>query len=149
VFTFTRYNEQEKIENRILSNLTESDCELIDLTSKTNDIHWEKEGEIFTMNGVMYDVAKKKNIGGNIYAYCITEENEMEILFKLSPNLAYADDSATDLTLVFSAEYTLQNCKSTIKAPLFHFSALSPTFCTPLTKGSKNILLPPPRFTVA
>jgi hypothetical protein len=144
-----KYGEKEKIEYYILSTLPESECETINLTANADRIHWEEAGEVFILNGVMYDITKKKITGGNTYAYCITEKKEMEMLADSSLKFNSAGDGTAMLNLAFSAEYMLQHNKSNIKTPLPCSLPVSSVYTTPLTQRSKDILLPPPRATVS
>lgn len=144
-----RYGEKEKIEQHILSTLPESECQLINLTANAGNIHWEETGEVFILNGVMYDVTKKKNIGGNIFAYCITEEREMEMVADCSLKLKSAGNGAAYINLTFTSEYILQKNKSTIKTPLPHSLPLTFLYTIPLAQGIKQIILPPPRISVS
>lgn len=145
VYTVMRYGETEKIEQHILSTLPENECEIINLTLNADKIYWEKEGEIFILNGVMYDVAKTKNINGNIYGYCITEKKEVEIMLDYSLKISSAGHNETDFDLSFSPEFILQNNKANIKNPLEYSLAISSIYKTPLTQRGKDIILPPPR----
>ncbi len=146
VYTVMRYGETEKIEHHILSTLPENECEIINITLNADKIHWVKEGEVFILNGVMYDVAKKKKIDGNIYCYCITEKKEMEIMFDYSLKISGAGHSITDFDLTFSPEFIIQNNKANIKVPLPCSLAISSTYSTPLTQRGNDIILPPPRI---
>ncbi len=145
VYTVIRYGETEKIEHHILSTLPENECEIINITLNADKIHWEKEGEVFILNGVMYDVAKTENINGNMYGYCITEKKEMEIMLDYSLEISNAGHSVTDFDLAFCPEFILQNNKANIKKPLVYSLAISSIYKTPLTQRGKDIIVPPPR----
>jgi hypothetical protein len=149
VYSMMKYGEKEKMEQHILSTLPESECEIINLTANAGQIHWEEAGAVFILNGVMYDITKKKITGDNTYAYCITEKKEMEMLADCSLKFNSAGDGAAVLNLAFSAEYMLQHNKSNIKTPLPCSLPVSSVFTTPLTQRSNDILLPPPRATVS
>lgn len=144
-----RNGEKEKLEQRILSTLPESECEIINLTANAEYIYWEDTGEVFILKGVMYDVTKKKNIGGNIFAYCITEEKEMEMVADCSLKLKSTGDGAAAFNLSFSAEYILQKNQLNIQTPLSYFSPFIPVYTTPLSQRSKAIILPPPRISIS
>ena len=141
--------EKEKLEQRILSSLPESECEIINLTANAEYIYWEVAGEVFILNGVMYDVTKKKNIGGNIFAYCITEEKEMEMVADCSLKLKSTGDGVAEFNLSFSAEYILQKNQSNIQTPLPHSLPVISIYTTPLAQRSKGIILPPPRLSIS
>jgi hypothetical protein len=149
VYSIMKYGEKEKIEQHILSTLPESECVIINITANADRIHWEEAGEVFILNGVMYDITKKKKSGGNIYAYCITEEKEMEMLADCSLKFNSTGDGTAILNLAFSAEYMLQHNKSNIKTPPACSLPVSSVYTTPLTQRSNDILLPPPRATVS
>jgi hypothetical protein len=149
VYSIIRYGEKEKMEQHILSTLPQSECEIINLTANANQIQWEEADKVFILNGVMYDITKKKNSGGIIYAYCITEKKEMEMLADCSLKFNSSGDGTAILNLAFSAEYMLQHNKSNIKTPLPCSLPVSSVYTTPLTQRSNDILLPPPRATVS
>lgn len=149
VYSIMRFNEKEKIERRILSTMPENECEIINLTANADRIHWETAGEVFILNGVMYDITKKKILNGIIYAYCITEKKEMEMVADCSLKFNSSGDGAAVLNQTFSAEYMLQNNKSNIKVSLSHSLPVTSAYSSPLTHRCKDILLPPPRITVS
>jgi hypothetical protein len=149
VYSMMKYGEKEKMEQHILSTLPESECVIINLTANADRIHWEEAGAVFILNGVMYDITKKKITGGNTYAYCITEKKEMEMLADCSLKFNSTRDGTAMLNLAFSAEYMLQHNKSNIKTPLPCSLPVSSVYTTPLSQRSNDILLPPPRATVS
>lgn len=149
VYSMMKYGEKEKIEQHILSTLPENECEIINLTANADRIHWEEAGAVFILNGVMYDITKKKITGGNTFAYCITEKKEMQLLADCSLKFNSTGDGTAMLNLAFSAEYILQHDKSNIKVLLTHSLPVSTVYTTPLTQRGKDILLPPPRATVS
>jgi hypothetical protein len=149
VYSMMKYGEKEKMEQHILSTLPESECVIINLTANADRIHWEEAGAVFILNGVMYDITKKKITGGNTYAYCITEKKEMEMLADCSLKFNSTGDGTAMLNLAFSAEYMLQHNKSNIKTPLPCSLPVSSVYTTPLSQRSNDILLPPPRATVS
>lgn len=149
VYSMMKYGEKEKMEQHILNTMPESECEIINLTANADRIHWEEAGAVFILNGIMYDITKKKNSGGNIYAYCITEKKEIEMLKDCSLKFNSSGDGTAMLSFAFSAEYMLQHNKSNIKSPLPCSLPVSSVYTTPLTQRSNDILLPPPRATVS
>jgi hypothetical protein len=149
IYSIMRIGEKERLEQRILSTMPESECEIINLTANAGQIQWEKAGAVFILNGVMYDITKKKILNGIIYAYCITEQKEMEMVADCSLKFHSAGDGAAVLNLAFSAEYMLQNNESNIKTPLPCSLPVSSAYITALTQRGKDILLPPPRAWVS
>ena len=149
VYSIMRFGEKELIEQHILSTLPESQCEIINLTANADKIYWEKADEVFILNGVMYDITKIKYVAGNMYAYCITEEKEMEMVTDYSLKFNTAGKGAVYVTLSFTPEYILQNSKLTIKKYFSNSSLLFSNYSAPLTSCCKDIVLPPPRIQVS
>ena len=71
---------KEKIEKELLANIPESSLEVIIAENYKNEIRWEDKGKEFSLNGVMYDVAKIIKKNDRTYLYCINDKKEKELL---------------------------------------------------------------------
>jgi hypothetical protein len=144
VFTVVKKFEKEKLEAKILRDLPESECEIINLATKAGDYHWEKKDEIFILNGEMYDVSKKKVVGEDVYLYCITEKKEMQLLDDITLKISAACEGNMAYSLVATEEFIMvQNAVPKGILPLSR-AASSRYIATPAEQPSK-ILIPPPR----
>ena len=131
------------METHLLKNISESQCQIINITAENNDTYWEKENEIFIMNGEIYDIAKIKIMNGQTYAYCITEQKESEMLDDITLKFTNAGEGGKDCKLTFSQDHIFIPDEYN-KVPTTYKIAYT-IFNSSTVKQYKNIFLPPPR----
>jgi hypothetical protein len=71
---------KESAKELLLKQVPDSLLSKISLTDNGQNIQWEEEGKEFSLNGEMYDVVKIKKENGNIYIFCVNDDNEDKIL---------------------------------------------------------------------
>jgi hypothetical protein len=83
IYSFQQHLIKERMEKELLSRIPESSLELIIAENYGNKIVWEEKNKEFSIDGVLYDVAKIKKTGGKTYLYCINDKKEKELLDNL------------------------------------------------------------------
>lgn len=144
MFTVKKHLEKETLEAHILRNVPESDCEIINLTENPENFYWEKQDEIFYLDGVMYDVTRKKIIDGNVYLYCIKETKEMELLDDLSLKISGESEGNKAYCFIETDEYTT-TCKVNVNILLPLVPSSFSRYINETVTQVKNIHIPPPR----
>ena len=144
VFTLVKDLEKEKLEAKILMELPESECEIINLANRSGNYHWEKPGSIFILDGEMYDVSKKKIVNGNVYFYCIKETKEMEILDDLTLQISTSCEGNMAYALSTTDDFIMTGFIMLAALPPAPRIIGTPTLSMPVDRPS-DILVPPPR----
>jgi hypothetical protein len=134
------------VEAHILNTIPEKECEVIIPGETKGNFKWDKKDEIFTLNGVMYDVSNKKTVDGKVYLYCIKEEKEMEILFDLTLKISSDDYNGKHFSQPFTEECILLNKEEPNK--ITDPSIVFPPMNISIIQQEGNIIVPPPRLTV-
>lgn len=147
VYTVVSLQQQEKMELYLLQTIPENECEIVNYSTHLSTIYWHKMNEVFILNGVMYDIAKIKTIGGVKYFYCITEQSEIRMLNDISLKFTDDGENGKDLKLAFSEVY-LPNGEfnSSIK---FNNIISYPTITPSFSAAHLDIILPPPKHWCA
>jgi hypothetical protein len=135
--------EKERMEAHILNTVPETECEVFNMDALPADFRWEKKDKIFTINGIMFDVSKKKIINGSVYLYCIKEKKEMEILQDLTLKVSSDDYTGKPLHLSISQECILTG-ELVMQIPPPEKDKINKTI-PDLLKRFNNIIIPPPR----
>ena len=81
------------MEKELLAKIPESSLEVIVAEQYGNKIVWEEKNKEFSIDGVLYDVANIKQVGGKTYLYCINDKKEKELLDNLVKIVRSANDN--------------------------------------------------------
>ena len=73
VYIIQQHMLKEAAEEQILSTVNQNQLEQINEAENNNAIVWEEEGKEFSLNGQMYDVAKKEIVNGKAVLYCLND----------------------------------------------------------------------------
>ena len=80
IYAFKQYQIKEEIEKEMLANIPDASLEIIIAEEHGTRIKWEKRDKEFSLDGVMYDVARIKKSEGKTYLYCINDKKEKQLL---------------------------------------------------------------------
>jgi len=68
------------VERELLAHISESSLEMIIAEQVADKIVWEEKNKEFSLNGILYDVARIEKKGGKTYLYCINDKKEKDLL---------------------------------------------------------------------
>ena len=71
------------MERELLTQIPESSLEVIVAENYGDRIEWEEANKEFSLNGVLYDVARIKKLEGKTFLYCINDKKEKQLLDNL------------------------------------------------------------------
>jgi predicted transcriptional regulator len=84
IYTIHQYIIKEKIEKELLTNIPESSLEVFVAEELGNKIVWQEDNKEFSIDGVLYDVARIKRTDGKTFLYCINDKQEKQLLDNLA-----------------------------------------------------------------
>lgn len=151
-YGYQQYRIRRDIRHALVTNLPESELEIIIAEEWPRQIHWEEEGEEFQLNGEMYDVARIELKDGKHILHCINDKKEKKLLDHFIRTIRDNHDDARKQGR--SSGKGMVKCQLTdFEQPLTEiFSGIS-TFsrpqyaciATPLTSSVQEIKGPPPK----
>jgi hypothetical protein len=139
---------KEQAEKQLLSMANDDVFEQINETEKGNNIVWEEEEKEFSLNGQMYDVAKKVIVNGQTILYCLNDKKEEQLIETMAKKIKESTDNGTanknhHSTIKFQvSDFTMASEKMAVKTvsvtqSYYDFAALLPF-------NTKEIITPPP-----
>jgi hypothetical protein len=116
------------MEREMLKKIPESALEVLVAEQYGDKIEWREEDKEFSIDGVLYDVARIKTSGGKTFLYCINDKKEKQLLDDLVkavdknqdnkrgknikpvfPDLVFMDPIGSPQTFSVSSPYNLFN----------------------------------------
>ena len=80
IYTIHQYILKEEIEKELLAYIPDSSLEVFVAEEFGDKIVWEEENKEFSIEGVLYDVARIKKSDGKTFLYCINDQQEKQLL---------------------------------------------------------------------
>jgi predicted transcriptional regulator len=80
IYTVHQYIIKEEVERELLTHIPESSLEVFVAEELGDKILWEEENKEFSMDGVLYDVARIKKSDGKTFLYCLNDKQEKQLL---------------------------------------------------------------------
>ena len=80
LFTVHQYIIKEEVERELLTHIPESSLEVFVAEELGDKILWEEENKEFSIDGVLYDVARIKKSDGKTFLYCLNDKQEKQLL---------------------------------------------------------------------
>jgi hypothetical protein len=84
IYSVHQHFIKEEIEQQLLARIPESSLEIIVADQVENKIVWKEKGKEFSLDGVMYDIARVKRSHGKTLLYCINDKKERQLLDDLA-----------------------------------------------------------------
>ena len=80
VFLIQQHELKERAEAQLLSTINDDQFEQVNEDDNRGNIIWEEEGKEFSLNGQLYDVAKKQVVNGKTILYCLNDKKEEQLI---------------------------------------------------------------------
>jgi hypothetical protein len=80
IYTIHQYIIKEEMEKEMLTRIPESSLEVIVAEDLGDKILWQEDNKEFSIDGVLYDVARIKKSEGKTFLYCINDKQEKQLL---------------------------------------------------------------------
>jgi predicted transcriptional regulator len=132
IYTIHQHIIKGKIEKELLANIPASSLEVFVAEELGNKILWEEDNKEFSINGILYDVARIERVDEKTFLYCINDKQEKQLL--------------DDLAKAVNANHGNKQEKNNIKSLLLDLVCMSDeeeskTFSVPSAYSYFNVTL--------
>ena len=133
------------MEKELLAHIPASSLEVIIAEQFGDRIQWEEKGKEFSLDGILYDVARIEKKEGKTFLYCINDKQEKQLLENLAKAVNANHSNKQEKNNIKSLLLDLV-CFIDDQEPGF-FSSPSSYSCFNVTLVSsfKEISIPPPK----
>ena len=133
------------MERELLAYIPDSSLEVFVAEEFGDKIVWEEENKEFSIEGVLYDVARIKKSDGKTFLYCINDKQEKQLLDGLAKavnaNHGNKQENNTIKSLLVDLVCMNDDEQSTIFSVPFTYSC----FYVDLVSSFEEINIPPPK----
>jgi hypothetical protein len=145
IYTIQQHIIKEGVENELLAHIPESSLEVFIAEELGDKIVWEEQNKEFSIDGILYDVARIKKSDGKTFLYCINDKQEKQLLDSLAKAVNANHSNKQEKNSIKSLLVDLV-CMSDEEEP-GTFSSLSTysSFNITLVSLFKEINSPPPK----
>ncbi len=133
------------MERELLAHIPDSSLEVFVAEEFSDKIVWEEENKEFSIEGVLYDVARIKKIDGKTFLYCINDKKEKQLLDSLAKAVNANHSNKQEKNRIKSFLVDLV-CLNDLEEP-GSFSVLSAysSFNVSIVSSFEEIHSPPPK----
>jgi hypothetical protein len=145
IYTIHQHIIKEEMERELLAHIPEASLEVIIAEQVADKIEWEEKNKEFSLDGILYDVARIEKKDGKTFLYCINDKKEKQLLDNLVKAVNKNHDNKQGRNNIKSLLLDLV-CMSDTEEP-GTFSAPSVYLCFKVTLVSsfEEIHSPPPK----
>jgi hypothetical protein len=83
IYTIHQHIIKEEMERELLAHIPASSLEVIIAEQVADKIVWEEKNREFSLDGILYDVARIEKKEGKTFLYCINDKKEKQLLDNL------------------------------------------------------------------
>ena len=133
------------MERELLAHIPESSLEVIIAEEVADKIEWEEKNKEFSLEGILYDVARIEKKEGKTFLYCINDKKEKQLLDNLVKAVNKNHDNKQGRNNIKSILLDLV-CMSEEEEPVsFSVPLAYSSFNVTLVSSFEEIHSPPPK----
>ena len=133
------------MERELLAYIPDSSLEVFVAEEFGNKLVWEEENKEFSIEGVLYDVARIKKIDGKTFLYCINDKQEKQLLDGLAKAVNANHGNKQEKNNIKSLLVDLV-CMNDDEGPgIFSVPFTYSCFYVDLVSSFEEINIPPPK----
>ena len=133
------------MEKELLAHIPESSLEVIIAEEVADKIVWEEKNKEFSLEGILYDVARIEKNAGKTFLYCINDKKEKQLLDNLVKAVNKNHDNKQGRNNIKSILLDLV-CMSEEEEPVpFSVPLAYSSFNVTLVSSFEEIHSPPPK----
>ena len=145
IYTIHQHIIKEEIERELLAHIPESSLEVIIAEQVADKIVWEEKNKEFSLDGILYDVARIEKKEGKTFLYCINDKKEKQLLDDLAKAVNKDHDNKQGTNNIKSLLLDLV-CMSDEEGPkAFSVPSAYSRFNVTLVSSFEEINSPPPK----
>ena len=133
------------MERELLAYIPDSSLEVFVAEEFGNKLVWEEENKEFSIEGVLYDVARIKKSDGKTFLYCINDKQEKQLLDGLAKAVNANHGNKQENNTIKSLLIDLV-CMNDVEGPgIFSVPFTYSRFNVTLVSSFEEINIPPPK----
>ena len=133
------------MEREMLTLIPESSLEVFVEEELGDKILWEEENKEFSIEGVLYDVARIKKSDGKTFLYCINDKQEKQLLDGLSKAVNANHGNKQEKNSIKSLLTDLVCMNDEEQPTIFSVPSSYSRFNVVLVSSFEEINIPPPK----
>ena len=133
------------MEREMLTLIPESSLEVFVEEELGDKIIWEEENKEFSIEGVLYDVARIKKTEGKTFLYCINDKKEKQLLDGLAKAVNANNSSKQEKNSMKSLLIDLACMNNEEEPTIFSVPSTYSCFNVTLVSSFEEINIPPPK----
>jgi len=136
---------KEEMEREMLTLIPESSLEVFVAEEFGDKIVWEEENKEFSIEGVLYDVARIKKSEGKTFLYCINDKQEKQLLDDLAKAVNANHGNKQEKNTIKSLLADLVCINDEEQSTIFSVPSTYSLFNVTLVSSFEEINSPPPK----
>ena len=145
IYTVHQFILKEEIERELLAHIPESSLEVFVAEELGDKIVWEEENKEFSIEGVLYDVARIKKSDGKTFLYCINDQQEKQLLDGLAKAVNANHGNKQEKNNIKSLLVDLVCMNNEEQSTFLSVPSIYSRFNVILVSSFEEINIPPPK----
>jgi len=145
IYTIHQHIIKEEIERELLAHIPESSLEVIIAEQVADKIVWEEKNKEFSLDGILYDVARIETKEGKTFFYCINDKKEKQLLDSLVKAVNKNHDNKQGRNNIKSLIIDLLCMNIEEEPATFSCPSAYSSFSVTLVSSFEEINSPPPK----
>jgi len=145
IYTVHQYMIKEEMEREMLTLIPESSVEVFVAEELGDKIQWEEENKEFSIDGVLYDIARIKKSEGKTILYCINDKQERQLLDDLAKAVNANHGNKQEKNTIKSLLADLVCMNDEEQSTIFSVPSTYSLFNVTLVSSFEEIYSPPPK----
>jgi len=145
IYTVHQYIIKEEMEKEMLTRIPESSLEVIVAEELGDKILWQEDNKEFSIDGVLYDVARIKKSEGKTFLYCINDKQEKQLLDDLAKAVNANHGNKQEKNTIKSLLADLVCINDEEQSTIFSVPSTYSLFNVTLVSSFEEINSPPPK----
>ena len=145
IYTIHQHIIKEEVERELLAQIPESSLEVIIAEQVADKIEWTEKNKEFSLDGVLYDVARIEKKEGETFLYCINDKKEKQLLDDLAKAVNKNHDNKQGRNNIKSLLLDLVCMSDEEEIRSFSVPSAYSSFNVTLVSSFEEINSPPPK----
>jgi len=145
IYTIHQYIIKEEMERELLAYIPDSSLEVFVAEEFGDKIVWEEENKEFSIEGVLYDVARIKKSDGKTFLYCINDKQEKQLLDGLAKAVNANHGNKQEKNNIKSLLVDLVCMNNEEQSTFLSIPSIYSRFNVILVSSFEEINIPPPK----
>jgi predicted transcriptional regulator len=145
IYTVHQYIIKEEMEREMLTLIPESSLEVFVAEELGDKILWKEENKEFSIEGVLFDVARIKKNEGKTFLYCLNDKQEKQLLDNLAKAVNANHGNKQEKNSIKSLLTDLVCMNDQEQSTFFSVPSTYSRFNVILVSSFEEINIPPPK----